>query len=147
MKYKLIINKESEEEIVVTVRSPSPLTERIEDLIRNYNGSDSIIGYREGDIYKLLFTQIECITVSNRKTIAVDNNGKEYVIKDSLRVLEETLPSYFIRINKSSIANKNCIKQFKVVFSGAVNAEFECGFTEYVSRRCFSEIKRRLLGK
>ena len=32
------------------------------------------------------------------------------------------------------------------VFGGGVDAVFQCGFREYVSRRCFSEIRRRYEG-
>ena len=36
MKYKLIIDKSAEEEIVVTVHAPSSLTQAIEDLVSQY---------------------------------------------------------------------------------------------------------------
>ena len=35
------------------------------------------------------------------------------------------------------------IVRFNVTLSGAVNAEFESGFSDYISRRCFAELKRR----
>lgn len=147
MKFKIIINTEAEEEIVATVKSPSLLTEKIEDLIRNYNGSDSILGYSNGDLRKLIFCDIECITVVDRRTIAIDKDGNNYVIKERLRDIEKILPSYFIRINKSSLANKNRILQFKAVYNCGIDAEFMCGFREYVSRRCFSEIKKEICKK
>ena len=43
MKYKLIIDKDAEEEIVVTAHAPSSLTARIEDLVREYSGTDSLM--------------------------------------------------------------------------------------------------------
>ena len=60
--------------------------------------------------------------------------------------MEEILPSYFIRINKSALANEHRILRFDAVFSGGVDAVFQCGFKEYVSRRCFAEIKGRYNG-
>jgi hypothetical protein len=63
-----------------------------------------------------------------------------------LRDLESSLPAYFIRINKSSLANENRILRFEAVFNGGVDAVFRCGYKEYVSRRCFAEIKRRYDG-
>ena len=147
MKYKLIIDKEAEEEIVATVHAPSALTQQIENLICSYAGQDSIMGYRDDEMRKLVFSEIECITVLERKVVAIDTRGNRYALKERLRDLEEVLPSYFIRINKSTLANEHRIDRFDAVFSGGVDAVFQCGYREYVSRRCFAEIRRRYEGK
>ena len=146
MKYKLIIDKNVEEEIIAIVHAPSSLTQEIENLVCGFSGADSIMGYRDDEMRKLTFQEIECITILDRKVIAIDTNGNHYRIKDRLRELEEVLPSYFIRINKSTLANEHCILRFDAVFSGGVDAVFKCGYKEYVSRRCFAEIKRRYEG-
>ena len=143
MKYKLIIDKNAEEEVVAVVHAPSSLTQQIENLVRSFSGTDSIMGYRDDEMRKLTFQEIECITVLDRKVIAVDTEGKHYRIQERLRDLEDILPSYFIRINKSTLANEHRILRFDAVFSGGVDAVFQCGYREYVSRRCFAEIRRR----
>lgn len=147
MKYRLIIDKEAEEEIIAIVREPSPLTQQIENLVCSYSGTDFLMGYREDEIRKLAFSGIECITVLDRKVIAIDTAGSRFSLKDRLRDLETVLPSYFIRINKSTLANEHRIARFEAAFSGGVDAVFQCGYREYVSRRCFSEIRRRYAGK
>ena len=146
MKYKLIIDKDAEEEITVIAHGSSSLTQQIEDLVRSHCGTDSILGYREDEMRKLTFSEIECITVLNRKVIAIDGSGIQYSLRDRLRDLEEILPSYFIRINKSTLANEHRILRFDAAFSGGVDAVFQCGYREYVSRRCFAEIRRRYEG-
>ena len=146
MKYKLIIDKNAEEEIVAVVHAPSSLTQQIENLVCEFSGADFLMGYREGEMRKLAFQEIECITIIDRKVIAIDNHGNRYRIQDRLRELENILPSYFIRINKSSLANEHQILRFDAVFSGGVDAIFQCGYREYVSRRCFAEIRRRYEG-
>ena len=143
MKYKLIIDKNVEEEIIVIVHAPSSLTQQIENLICNFSGPDSIIGYMDDEIRKLSFQEIECITIIDRKVIAIDTQGSQYRIQGRLRDLDDLLPSYFIRINKSTIANEHCIIRFDASFSGSVDAVFRCGYREYVSRRCFADIRRR----
>ena len=105
MKYKLIIDKDAEEEITVIAHGPSTLTRQIEDLVCSHSGADSIMGYRDDEMRKLPFSEIECITILNRKVIAIDGNGISYSLRDRLRGLEGILPSYFIRINKSTLAN------------------------------------------
>jgi DNA-binding LytR/AlgR family response regulator len=143
MKYKLIIDKNVEEEIIAIVHSPSLLTEQIENLVCSFSGTDSIMGYRDDEMRKLAFQEIECITIIDRKVIAIDTHGSQYRIQERLRDLEGILPSYFIRINKSTLANEHRISRFDAVFSGGVDAVFSCGYREYVSRRCFAEIRRR----
>ena len=143
MKYKLIIDKHAEEEIIAIVHAPSTLTQQIENLVCSSSGNDSILGYREEEMRKLAFQEIECITILDRKVIAIDSQGKQFLIKERLRNLEDILPSYFIRINKSTLANEHRIARFDAVFSGGVDAVFQCGYREYVSRRCFAEIRRR----
>ena len=147
MKYKLIIDKHAEEEIIAIVHAPSSLTQQIEDLVCGFSGGGALIGYREDEMRKLSFEELECITILDRKVIAIDTEGKQYLLKDRLRDLEAVLPSYFIRINKSAIANEHRILKFDAVFSGGVDAVFRCGYREYVSRRCFAEIRRRYEGK
>ena len=146
MKYKLIIDKNADEEIIAIVHAPSSLTQQIEDLVCIYSGAENIMGYNDDEMRKLEFSGIECITIIDRKVIAIDTDGNHYSLKDRLRDLEDILPSYFIRINKSTLANEHRIAKFDAVFSGSVDAVFRCGYREYVSRRCFAEIRRRYEG-
>ncbi len=143
MKYRIIIDKEAEEEIIAIVHAPSSLTQQIENLVCSFSGADSIVGYKDEEIRDLSFDEIECITVIDRKVIGIDTSGSHYRIQSSLRDLESILPSYFIRINKSTLANEHRIMRFDATFNGGVDATFKCGYREYVSRRCFADIRRR----
>ena len=147
MKYRLIIDKDAEEEIIAIVHGPSALTQQIENLVYSHSGADSLMGHREDELRRLPFSEIECITVLDRRVTAIDVSGTHYRIQERLRDLESLLPSYFIRINKSTLANEHRIARFDAVFSGAVDAVFQCGHRDYVSRRCFAQIKRRYEGK
>lgn len=147
MKYKLIIDKNAEEEIIAIVHSPSALTEQIESLVRGSTGPDGLVGYREDEMRRLDFREIECISVIDRKVIAIDSRGEQHRLHERLRELEEILPPCFVRINKSALANTERIARFDTVFSGGVDAVFRCGWRDYVSRRCFAEIRRRYEGK
>ena len=60
MKYKLIIDKEAEEEITARVHAPSSLTEQIENLVCSYSGADCIMGHRDDEMRRLEFSEIEC---------------------------------------------------------------------------------------
>lgn len=143
MKFKMILDKTKDEEVVVTAHAPSALTEEIEQLVMAYTGDDKITAYGEEDTKLLQFSEIACIMVAEGKTYAVDSRGNRYRLKQRLYELEAILPATFIRINKSAIANEKQIARFAATFSGAVDAVFRCGYREYVSRRCFAQIKRR----
>lgn len=145
MKFRLIIDKEKEEEVVATVHDRTTLIDEIEALISKH--TDRIPGYTEDDIKMLSVSEIECVTVLDGKTYAIDSKNQRYRLRQRLYELEALLPSSFIRINKSTLANENRLDRFAVTYSGAVDAVFQCGYREYVSRRCFSQIKRRLEAK
>ena len=142
MNFKLIIDKEKAEEVVITAHQRTALIEEIEALISKH--TDRIPGYTEDDIKMLSVSQIECVTVLDGKTYAIDHNNRRYRLKQRLYELEQQLPSSFIRINKSTLANEARLDRFAVTYAGSVDAVFKCGYTEYVSRRCFAQIKRRL---
>ncbi len=146
MKFKLIIDNDKDEEVVVTAHRRTALIEEIEALVQQA-APDRIPAYTEDSIKMLSLSSIECITVLDGKTYAIHEDGQKYRLKQRLYELEELLPSSFIRINKSTLANEPRLDQFAVTYSGGVDAVFHCGYREYVSRRCFAQIKRRLEGK
>ena len=143
MKFRLIIDSEKEEEIVATVHRRSALTDEIEALILRHKKEDRIPGYTDDDIRMLSYGEIQCITVIDGKTYAIDSKNKRYRLKQRLYELEQQLPPSFFRINKSSLANEACLERFAATYAGSVDAVFQCGYREYVSRRCFAQIKRR----
>ena len=146
MKFKLIIDETKEEEVVATVHSPSALTEQLEALVLSQAAEESLLAY-DGEEWKLLrFSEMECITVIGGKVYAIHSSGRQFRLKQRLNALEPLLPEYFIRINKSAIANRKRIDRFAAAYSGAVDAIFQCGYREYVSRRCFTQIRRRFEG-
>lgn len=147
MKFRLIIDKEKAEEVVITAHERSPLIEEIQALVERQSGQERLVAYTDDGIKMLPVSAIECITVLDGKTYAIDQMGQKYRLKERLYELESLLPSSFIRINKSTLANENRLDRFAVTYSGAVDAVFCCGYREYVSRRCFTQIKRRFEGK
>jgi len=142
MKFKLIIDKNAPDELTVIAREPSPLTDKIEDLVNSYCGADKITVQTKDSIKQIKFDDIECVTVIDGKTYVISVSGEKLESKQRLYELEAMLPSSFIRINKSSIGNKNHLDRFTAGYSGSVNAVFKSGYTDYVSRRCFAKIRK-----
>ena len=142
MKFKLIIDKSADEEIIVTAHERSAFTDKLEEFVLSYNGDDKITVSTKTTLKQIHFDDIECITVIDGKTYVIDRSGERFEAKLRLYEFEERLPYNFIRINKSAIANKNRLEKFTAGYSGSVNAVFKSGYTDYVSRRCFAKIKK-----
>ncbi len=147
MKFKLNIDKNADEYVEATLKTHSDFTDRLEELVSEYNGSDKITAYSDGGIISLTFANIEYITVIDSKTYAFDVKGRQYLIKSRLYEVENILPASFFRINKSSVANRTHIEKYAAAFSGGIDVVFKSGNKEYVSRRCFAQIKKELKSK
>lgn len=143
MKFRVIFDKDSEEEILAKIHERTALIDDIEKLCLNDEKDVDVIGYYEDEIFILKPDEIECVYVEAGKTLAICNDEKIYKIRQRLYEVENVLPGDFIRINKSAVANRKRIKTFRTDFTGAVSVEFKSGHRDYVSRRCFADIKRR----
>jgi len=143
MNFKLVIDRNCTEEVIANVHERTPLIDEIERLVTQDGTSNQIAGYLEDEIKILPVDEIECFYVEDEKTYACYSDGRKYVVKKRLYEIENTLPSDFARINKSAIANTKRIARFKVQLSGAVDVQFESGYMEAVSRRCFVELRKR----
>ena len=142
MIFRLNIDKECREEVIANVHERTPLINEIERLVMTESVTDQLPGYTDDEITMLDIHEIEYFLVEDEKTFAIVN-GRRYQIRKRLYELEELLPADFVKISKSAIANRKRIVKFKVQLSGAVDAVFESGNTECISRRCFAELKRR----
>lgn len=143
MEFKLIVDPSRPEVVTAAVHARSELTDQIEALVLRYSGADRLTVYARDEVRQLPFSQIECLTVIDGKTWAINGTGTKYRVKLRLYELEAVVPACFIRINRSTLANEKRLERFAASFSGAVDAVFQCGWREYVSRRCFAQIKRR----
>ncbi len=143
MHFRLVIDNKAEENITATVKHRTRLVDEIEMLCLKDEGIEHIVGYRNDEIKMINFSDIECITVIDGKTVAIDLINNVYRIKQRLYQIESNLPSQFVKINKSSIANENRIEKFMVSFGGAVDVVFKCGYKDTVSRRCFKQLRKR----
>ncbi len=141
MKFKLIIDKEHGEEVIVYAHGKSKTTEELERIC-----SDSeidIIGYSERETRRLEISEINCFIVEDNKVFALTQNER-YTVKLRLYQLEEQLSDGFIKINQSCIASIKNINSFQASFSGSLTVKFKNGYSDYVSRRNLKNVKERL---
>lgn len=143
MRFRIQIDPDGEEEVLAVVHRHTEFVDSLEALVLGRE-ADRIIGYREEEWRELLYRDIECILVQEDRTYAIDSRGERYLLKARLYEVEKLLPDSFFRINKSAIANRDWIERFTAAFNGAVDVTFQCGYQDYVSRRCFRAIKERM---
>lgn len=141
MKFKLFIDKEREEEVIVYAHEKSRLVSEIESLIED--SASELIGFNRGEAVILELCDIYCFTVEDGKLFAIIENER-FLVKSRLYKVEENLPQNFVKINQSCIANITKIKKFDVTVSGALKVIFKNGYTDYVSRRNIKNVKERL---
>ncbi|MCQ2483556.1 MAG: LytTR family transcriptional regulator [Clostridia bacterium] len=143
MIFKLVINKECEESVCATVHERTPLIDEVERLVMQDAAVDKVVGYEEDTIVLVRIDNVELFYVENDKVFAHCSDNKTYRIKKTLTEIEKIVPGDFVRISKSGIANWSKVSKMNVQLSGAVNVFFRSGYSDYISRRCFADIKRR----
>lgn len=141
MDFKLIIDKDKKEEIIVYAKEKTPLIEEIESLVKSYEVG--IIGYAENEAVSISFKDVYCFTIEKNKLYAIMDDHK-LLIKERLYQIEERLGFDFVKINQSSIANVKKIDRFKASIGGSLVVLFKNGYRDYVSRRQTKSVKERM---
>ncbi|MBE6755086.1 MAG: LytTR family transcriptional regulator [Ruminococcaceae bacterium] len=141
MKFRFLIDKNREEEVIVYAHKKTKLVESIENIVKEDNSE--LIGYADREAVKLDLADVYCFTVENNKIYAICENEK-YLLKSRLYQVEENLSENFIKINQSCIANIRKIRKFDASFSGTLTVIFKNGYKDFVSRRNVKNVKERL---
>ncbi|MBI1707909.1 LytTR family DNA-binding domain-containing protein [Lactobacillus crispatus] len=144
MKFKLLINPHKNEIVQAQVHQKSIFTDNLEKFVLTNGNSNSIIGYDDKDLIILQLEDIIMITILDNKITAICINNKRYHLRKRIYQLTNELPNNFWRINKSSIVNKIYIDRFEETKTAGVNIVMKNGLSDYVSRRCFSKIRKEL---
>lgn len=144
MKFKLLINPHKNEIVQAQVHQKSIFTDNLEKFVLTNGNSNSIIGYDDKDHVILQLEDIVIITILDNKITAICINNKRYHLRKRIYQLTNELPNNFWRINKSSVVNKIYIDRFEETKTAGVNIVMKNGLSDYVSRRCFSKIRKEL---
>ena len=140
MKFRLIIDKNREEEILVYAHGKSALVEAVERLVSEEEFR--LIGYIDREAVRLDFEEICRFVVEDNRVFA-ETAEEKYRLKFRLREIEEKMTADFIKINQSCLANINMVKRFDASVSGSLLVKFKNGSTDYVSRRQLKIVKER----
>ncbi len=141
MKFKVIIDENRDEELLLFLHSHSELEEKIKSLLND--NKTEIIGYRRREIVKLSPSDITCFFVESGRTYAKTENER-FRVNLCIYELEEALGDGFVKINQSCIANISKIDRFDASLAGSLLVIFKDGTKDYVSRRQIKKVKERI---
>ena len=140
MKLNVFVGKTEEERIDIYVNERKQIIDDIQMLISEKN---ELLCHKNGEIYKIGFSEIVLFTVENEK-VAVFTEKDKFFVKERLYMIEEKMPSAFVKLNQSTIGNIKKIKKFDCSVSGTLKVTFSNGLTDFVSRRQVKAVKERL---
>ena len=141
MKFKLFIDKNHDDEVIVYAHEESELTKQIEDIVTK--SESQIVAYIDREAVVLELADVYCFVVEDNKVFAITSKDK-LKVKSRLYQLEEMLPHTFVKVNQSCIANIKMIKSFDSKISGSLLVRFKNGYSDYVSRRQLKVVKERM---
>ena len=141
MKYRLIIEPEREEEVIVYAHKRSELTDRIEAIVLSEN--EELIGYTEHGVVRLDPVEIYAFIVEDSKVYVLTDSDK-MLVKLRLYQLEDRFSHEFLKINQSCLVNVKMIRRFDSSIGGSLMVELKNGYRDYVSRRQLKTVKERI---
>jgi len=142
MKYRIIIDENREEEVLIYAKSHNSVVEKLEEILKEE--STEIYGYgHDGTIAVLAASDILCVTVEDGRVVAFTDKGS-FRLRKRLYQIEEILREQFVKINQSCIVRITAIECFETSFAGSLKVKLKNGFTDYVSRRQMRAVKERL---
>ena len=141
MKFTFISDVVAEDEVIVYAREENETVKAIRELCERENFH--IVGHDENGIYKMSPFDVFCFVSDGDRLYAYTEHGR-LRIKNRLSRIETGLPSCFIRINQSCIANINAVERFDASFAGTLGVVFKNGYRDYVSRRNLKKVKERI---
>lgn len=141
MKFTTVIDKDREEEVVVYLKEPREIADRIEALISSE--STSFVGYLNNSIIPLIPSEIFCFTLEGGKLYALTEDNR-LLVKERLCSVEGKAGAGFIKINQSCLVNLEKIKKFDVSIGGALRVTLKNGFRDCISRRQLKHVKERI---
>lgn len=141
MKIRIEITDNSEDEIIIRTSELSDTVKRIEKAVKEITaGSSTMAFYKDGTKYYLELRNILFFETSENGVCA--HTAKEcYGTEFKLYELEEILPSYFMRVSKSTILNTEMVYSISRNITASSLVEFQNTYKKvYVSRNYYKAL-------
>lgn len=149
MKIRIEVDEKIEEDEVI-IRC-SELNYEIQNIQRTLANIVSqkvqVIFYKDNSEYYISLSEI-LFFETEKSSISAHTTDNVYQVKYKLYELEEILPTYFIRVSKSTILNINHIYSITRNITSSSIVEFQKTYKKvYVSRHYYKQLSLKLLEK
>ena len=142
-----IVENENIKETKITIecnRVDEEVLSIISMVNKKENNINKIIGFSDGEIYRIEENDVLYIETVDRKTFCYTNDNV-YEIPLKLYEIEERYKDIdYMRISKSAIVNLNKIKSIRPDFGGKILATMENQEKIYISRQYVPVLKEKL---
>lgn len=143
MKFLLKLSKDEESSVTVVCAKVTPTIKKIEELCNNEDGNEVFYAYDGNEAILINIKEVNCFFTRDNKVYVSVEEG-DYATKYRIKQIVEIVDDSFIKINQGCVVKVDQIQKFIVSFGGALKVTLKNGFTDYVSRRETTNIKRRL---
>lgn len=145
LRIRIEISDDQAEEIVIRCREQNDTVKAIEHSIETaLKGTSELILYINGTEYYVPREDI-LFFESDGTRIYANTNGKKYATTYRLFELENIMPSYFVRISKSVIANVKSISSLRREVTGNGEITFKnCEKKTYFSRGYYKKLREKI---
>ncbi len=145
MKIKTEICADGEEEILIRCRSKTDQIKRIEEVLENLlTGKREMVLLLSGTEYYIPIKDILFFEALEGKVYA-HTKERMFTCEYKLYELETILPSFFVRISKSSIANVMAVTSLRRELVGNGEITFkDCGKTTWFSRGYYRFLRDKI---
>lgn len=131
------------DQIVIRCKEKTNLLKNIEQQVKKYE-SNKVCFYKQNQEYYIDLNDIIFLETDDN-SISAHTINDIYYVKSKLYELERTLPSNFIRISKSTIANTDHIYSLNKNLTSSSVIEFNKTYKKvFVSRFYFKNLKMKL---
>lgn len=145
MKIRIEVDHDlNEDEIIIRCKSLNRQIQKVEQSIRDFSKTPGICFYQKDVEYYISLDEILFFETEGTMMLA-HTVDEVYQVKYRLYELEELLPSYFLRVAKSTILNIHHIYSINKNITASSIVEFNKSHKQvYVSRMYYKILKQRL---
>lgn len=134
----------SDDEILIKCKEITESIKRIQKIASDSAKQSDIHFYKDNTEYYLTLDSVLFFETSGT-SIHAHTNDNFYEVKNKLYELENTLPSNFVRVSKSTIINVNHIYSIEKNITSSSSVQFNDTHKQiYVSRNYYKVLKQRI---
>lgn len=146
MRVEIKINPDiTETTAVIHTPKVTPELLSLVEVFENAEDKSSLLVAKNDDKFFVIEPdQVDIIRTEGGEIKVYNQKAQEYVVTKPLHEILASLPSNFVRISKSAIANISRVDHLSNSFNGTMYIVMKNGVNDYISRKYLGDFKKRL---